>query len=50
MTIRARIGNVSVLANRTGADDFVTKPGSNTIAYSTDGSVIVTVSAKGRYL
>lgn len=48
--IRAMINGTSVLAKRTGADDFITKPGNNTIIYSTDGSVIVTVNAKGRYL
>lgn len=50
MTLRARIGNTSVLAKRVGDDDFITKPGANTVQYSTTGAVIVTVSAKGRYL
>ena len=50
MVLRAKIGNTSVLANRTGADDFITKPGNNAISYSADGSAIVTVSVKGRYL
>lgn len=50
MTLRAMIGNTSVLAKRIGDDDFVLKPGANTVQYSTDGAVIVTVSAKGRYL
>ena len=50
MVLQAKIGNTSVLANRTGADDFITKPGNNAISYSADGSAIVTVSVKGRYL
>ena len=48
--LRARIGNASVLAHRSGADEFKVKPGENAISYTADGDVIVTVSAKGRYL
>lgn len=48
--LRARIGNTSVLALRSGADEFVMKPGANAISFSAEGDVIVTVSAKGRYL
>lgn len=48
--LRARIGNTSVLAHRSGADEFKVKPGSNSISYTAGGSVIVQVSAKGRYL
>ena len=48
--MRARIGNESVLAHRSGADEFKVKPGSNSISYTAGGSVIVQVSAKGRYL
>lgn len=48
--LRARIGNTSVLAKRSGADEFVMKPGENEISYSTDGNVVIIVSAKGRYL
>ena len=48
--LRARIGNTSVLANKTGDDEFILKPGSNSITFTAGGSVITTVSAKGRYL
>ena len=48
--LRAMVGSTSVLAKRTGADDFFTKPGANSIIFSAEGSVSVTVSAKGRYL
>ena len=48
--LRAKIGNTSVLTKRSGADEFRLKPGSNAISYTADGAVIVSVSAKGRYL
>ena len=48
--LRAKIGNTSVLKYRTGDDEFVLKPGSNSISFTAGGSVIATVSAKGRYL
>ena len=48
--LRAKIGNTSVLGKRTGADEFKTKPGANAISYTAEGAVIVSVSAKGRYL
>lgn len=48
--MRARIGNTSVMAARTGDDEFYLKPGANTITWSADGDVIIQVSAKGRYL
>ena len=48
--LRAKIGTSSVLQYRTGADDFITKPGANAISYTAEGAVIVSVSAKGRYL
>lgn len=47
---RARIGQTSVLDKLTGADEFILKPGDNAISYEAGGDVIVTVSAKGRYL
>lgn len=47
---RAKIGSTSVLDKLTGADEFILTPGSNTISYEAGGDVIVTVSAKGRYL
>lgn len=48
--LRARIGNTSKLAKKTGDDEFILVPGANAISYSAGGEVIVTVSAKGRYL
>ena len=48
--LRARIGDTSKLENKTGDDEFILKPGANAISYSAGGEVIVTVSAKGRYL
>lgn len=48
--LRVRIGETSKLANKTGDDEFILVPGDNTISYSADGDVIVTVSARGRYL
>ena len=47
---RARIGQTSVLDKLTGADEFILKPGANAISYEAGGDVIVTVSAKGRYV
>ena len=47
--LRAMVGISSVLANKTGADEFILKPGENDISYSAGGDVIVTVSARGRY-
>lgn len=48
--LRARIGGTSVMAKRTGANDFIVKPGKNNISFSADRAVNVTVSAGGRYL
>lgn len=48
--LQAKIGTSSVLQYRTGDDDFITKPGANAITYTAEGAVLVTVSAKGRYL
>ena len=48
--LRARVGTTSVLGKKTGDDEFILKPGNNTISYTADSDVIVTVSAKGRYL
>ena len=50
MVKRAKIGNTSVLDKLTGADEFILKPGSNAISYEAGGAVLVTVSAKGRFL
>jgi len=47
---RAMIGNKSVLANRTGEDDFYVMPGKTKIIFSADRAVQVTVSVRGRYL
>ena len=47
---RARIGSASVMSKRTGADDFVLSPGNNSISFSADRAVKVTVSVRGRYL
>ena len=48
--LRARIGNVSVLAKRTGANDFIVRPGNNSISWSASRAVQVTASVRGRYL
>lgn len=48
--LRAKIGNSSVLKKKTGNDEFILKPGSNEISFEAGGDVIITVSAKGRYL
>lgn len=48
--LRARIGNTSVLAKRTGANDFTVSPGENSISFSATRAVQVTVSVRGRYL
>ena len=48
--LRAMIGNTSVLAKRTGANDFTVSPGENIITFSADRAVQVTVRARGRYL
>ena len=47
---RARVGSKSVLAARTGADDFEVDPGDVAISWSASRAVSVTVSARGRYL
>jgi hypothetical protein len=47
---RARVGGTSVLANRSGADDFVVSPGNVSISWTADRAVSVTVNARGRYL
>ena len=48
--LRARTGNVSVLAKRTGANDFIVRPGNNSISWSASRAVQVTASVRGRYL
>ena len=48
--LRARVGSKSVLAARTGADDFTVNPGDVAISWSASRAVSVTVSARGRYL
>ena len=48
--MRARVGSTSVLAKRTGADDFRISPGANTITFSAERAVQVTVNVRGRYL
>ena len=48
--MRAKIGTTSVLAKKTGADEFVMKPGANSISWTAGGDVAITVSARGRYL
>ena len=47
---RARIGSTSVMAKRTGANDFYARPGSRTVTFSADRAVRVTASVRGRYL
>lgn len=47
---RARMAGKSVLAKRTGANDFYVKPGANTVTFSADRAVKVTASVRGRYL
>lgn len=47
---RARIGSTSVLAKRTGANDFYARPGTRTITFSADRAVKLTASVRGRYL
>ena len=48
--LRARIGSTSVLAKRTGANDFSVKPGNRSISWSASRAVQVTASVRGRYL
>ena len=48
--LRIRIGNASKMACMSGDDEFILAPGENAISYSAEGDVIVTVSAKGRYV
>ena len=48
--LRARIGSTSVLAKRTGANDFIVKPGNRSISWSASRAVQVTASVRGRYL
>ena len=47
---RARIGSTSVLAKRTGANDFFARPGTRTVEFTADRAVRVTASVRGRYL
>ena len=47
---RARIGNTSVLQKRTGADEFIVKPGAILSAFGATRAVRVTLSVRGRYL
>ena len=47
---RARIGSTSVMAKRTGANDFYARPGSRTVSFTADRAVRVTASVRGRYL
>lgn len=47
---RARIGSTSVMAKRTGADDFYVSPGTKTVTFSADRAVIVTAGVRGRYI
>ena len=47
---RARTSAGSVLAKRTGADDLKASPGQNTITFSAERAVAVTVNVRGRYL
>ena len=48
--LRIRIGNTSKMACMSGDDEFIMTPGTNVISYTAGGDVIVTVSAKGRYV
>ena len=48
--LRIRIGNTSKMACMSGDDEFILTPGENAISYSAEGDVIVSVSAKGRYV
>ena len=52
--LRARLvageNSRSVLANRTGANDFYVEPGSVRVTFSADRAVQATVSTRGRYL
>ena len=48
--LRAQIAGASVLAKRTGANDFRLSPGNNSISFSASRAVQVTVSVRGRYL
>lgn len=47
---RARIGTTSVMAKRSGADDFKVNPGNRIVIFSADQDAQAVVSAKGRYL
>ena len=52
--LRARLvageNSRSVLANRTGANDFYVQPGNVRVTFTADRAVQTTVSARGRYL
>jgi hypothetical protein len=48
--LRAKVGSASVLAKKTGADEFVCQPGNNSWSSTTNVNALVTVSVKGRYL
>ena len=48
--LEIKIGNNSVLHRRTGADDFIVKPGANAIGFTADRAVTVMAGVRGRYL
>ena len=48
--IRARIGSTSVLGKRTGADDFILRPGPNSFSFSAQRACRMTVSCRGRFV
>jgi hypothetical protein len=47
---RARIGTTSVMAKRSGVDDFKVNPGNRIVIFSADQDAQAVVSVKGRYL
>lgn len=46
---RAMIGSTSVMAKRSGANDFTVSPGQNTVTWTASRAVKVTASVRGRY-
>ena len=48
--LRIESDGTTKMANMSGDDEFILVPGVNAISYSAGGDVIVTVSAKGRYV
>ena len=48
--LRIESDGTTKMANMSGDDEFILVPGENAISYSAGGDVIVTVSAKGRYV